>query len=738
MVAMHDDCGTPPQGHCDGHHAPPAAAPHGAAPGSFTCPMHPEVVRKGPGSCPDCGMALEPVAPSLDATEDPELRDFSRRLAVSAALATPLFAVAMGEMLPGAPLAGLATPRSFAWLQFALATPVVVWGGAPLLARGWASLRTRRLNMFTLITLGVGAAYAASVFALLAPGALPAAYLGHDGAPPLYFEAAGVIVTLVLLGQVLELRARRRTGAALRTLLGLAATTARRLEPGGEEIEIALEAIAVGDRLRVRPGEKVPVDGNVVEGSSAIDESMLTGEPLPVSKAIGDAVTGGTLNGSGGFVMRAEAVGAATLLARIVALVAAAQRSRAPVQRLADTVSAWFVPTVIAISLLAGGAWFALGPEPRLAHGLLAAVSVLIVACPCALGLATPMSIAVGTGRGASLGVLFRDAASLEELAGVDALVLDKTGTLTEGRPRVVAIETLQERTADSLLTLAAGVERGSEHPLAAAVLSAARERGIEVPAADDFTSYPGRGTRARVGRHQVVLGNDTLFQELDIDSGPLRESSASLRSAGQTALLIAIDGEPAGVLGVADPIKSTTPNALDALRDDELRIVMLTGDARATAESVAHALSIEEVIADSLPHEKAGVVQRLQASQLRVAMAGDGVNDAPALAQADVGIAMGTGTDVAMESAGITLVRGDLRGIARARALSRATLRNIRQNLFFAFFYNALGVPVAAGALYPAFGIVLDPMLAAAAMSLSSVCVISNALRLGRVRIEA
>jgi Cu+-exporting ATPase len=700
--------------------------------------MHPEVVRPGPGACPVCGMALERVTPSLDAETDPELRDFSQRLAVSAMLAAPLFAVAMGEMLPGAPLAGLADPRTWAWLQFALATPVVAWGGAPLLARGWTSLRTRRLNMFTLITLGVGAAYGASVVALLFPRALPKAYLGHGGAAPLYFESAAVIVTLVLLGQVLELRARGRTGAALRALLGLAPATALRLREDGSDEAVPIAAVATGDRLRVRPGEKVPVDGALLEGSSAVDESMLTGEAMPVSKNVGDPVSGGTLNGSGSFVMRAEAVGTATLLARIVALVAAAQRSRAPVQRLADTVSAWFVPGVVAVSLAAGVAWFVLGPEPRLAHALLAAVSVLIVACPCALGLATPMSIAVGTGRGAGVGVLFRDAASLEELAGVDVLVVDKTGTLTEGRPRVVDIETLPGHTADSLVALAAGVERGSEHPLATAVLSAASERGLEILAAAEFASHPGRGASARIGSHRVVLGNDTLLDELGIDGRPLRDIAARLRGAGQTALLLAVDGQAAGVLGVADPIKSTTPDALEALRDEGLRIVMLTGDARATAESVAISLGIDEVIAGSLPHEKAGVVERLQASRLRVAMAGDGVNDAPALARANVGIAMGTGTDVAMESAGITLVRGDLRGIARARALTRATLRNIRQNLFFAFFYNALGVPVAAGALYPAFGIVLDPMLAAAAMSLSSVCVIANALRLGRARIEA
>ena len=699
--------------------------------------MHPEVVRDAPGACPECGMALEPAMPSADDAPSPELRDMTRRFWTSLALTLPVFVVAMGEMLPGAPLAGLAAPRTLAWLQLALATPVVLWCGAPLFARGWESLRNRRLNMFSLIALGTGTAYGASVVALLAPGWLPETYRGHGGAAPLYFESAAVIVTLVLLGQVLELRARQRTGAALRALLGLEAKTARRVGPDGAEEDAPLAHVAAGDRLRVRPGEKVPVDGVLLEGSSAVDESMLTGEPLPVAKQPGEAVVGGTLNGSGSFVMRADAVGSETLLARVVSLVAAAQKSRAPVQRVADAVSAWFVPAVVGVAALAFCLWTWLGPEPRLAHALLAAVSVLIVACPCALGLATPMSIAVATGRGATAGLLFRDAEALERLAGVDTLVIDKTGTLTEGRPEVVSVEALPGHSGDALLRLAAGVERGSEHPLAAAVLAAAEKRGIAPAPTTDFVSHPGRGATARAGERGVALGNDALLAEQGCDPGPLAALAAAMREAGQTALLVAVDGEAAGVLGVADPVKETTPEALDRLRGEGLRIVMLTGDAERTARAVAGRLGLDEVIADALPDAKAETVARLQGEGRRVAMAGDGVNDAPALAGADVGIAMGSGTDVAMESAGVTLVKGDLRGIARARALSRATLRNIRQNLFFAFFYNALGVPVAAGALYPAFGWVLDPMLAAAAMSLSSVSVIGNALRLRAARID-
>jgi Cu+-exporting ATPase len=694
--------------------APPG--PAAPAPGRrFTCPMHPEIVRDAPGACPLCGMALEPMEISAAEEESAELVDMRRRFAASAVLTLPLFALAMSEMWR--PLHG----RAFVWLQLALATPVVLWGGWPFFARGWASLAARRLNMFTLIALGTGAAYGSSALATFRGG-------------PLYFETAAVIVTLVLLGQVLELRARSRTGAAIRALLGLAPKTARRIDAAGGEADVPLEAVGAGDRLRIRPGEKIPVDGVVLEGRSAVDESMLTGEPLPVEKNAGDRVVGATVNQTGSLVIRAEKVGAETLLAQIVRMVAEAQRSRAPIQRLADQVAAWFVPAVVAAALLSFAVWALVGPEPRLAHALVNAVAVLIIACPCALGLATPMSIMVATGRGAAAGVLFKNAEAIEKLRQVDTLVVDKTGTLTEGRPQLVAVEALAGSSEDELLRLAASLERGSEHPLAAAIVAGAESRGLALAAPERFASHTGRGITGAIGGSKVALGNLRLLGELGIDPGPLPARAERLRAAGQTALFVAVDGAAAGLLAVADPIKPTTPEAIRRLHEDGLRIVMLSGDSRTTAAAVAAQLGIDEVIAEVLPDEKAAHVRRLQGEGRTVAMAGDGVNDAPALAQAEVGIAMGTGTDVAIESAGVALVRGDLRGIVRARALSRATLRNIRQNLFFAFAYNTLGVPVAAGVLYPAFGLLLSPMLAAAAMSLSSVSVIANALRLRRV----
>jgi Cu+-exporting ATPase len=693
-----------------------AKAEPAAAPGRrFSCPMHPEIVRDAPGACPICGMALEPMEVSAAEEESAELVDMRRRFAVSAVLTLPLFALAMSEMWR--PLHG----RAFVWLQLALATPVVLWGGWPFFARGWASLSSRRLNMFTLIALGTGAAYGSSALATFRGG-------------PLYFETAAVIVTLVLLGQVLELRARSRTGAAIRALLGLAPKTARRIDAAGGEADVPHEAVVAGDRLRIRPGEKIPVDGVVLEGRSAVDESMLTGEPLPVEKTAGDRVVGATVNQTGSLVIRADKVGAETLLAQIVRMVAEAQRSRAPIQRLADQVAAWFVPAVVAAALLSFAVWALVGPEPRLAHALVNAVAVLIIACPCALGLATPMSIMVATGRGAAAGVLFKNAEAIEKLRQVDTLVVDKTGTLTEGRPQLVAVEALAGISEDELLRLAASLERGSEHPLAAAIVAGAASRSLPLAPPERFASHTGRGVTGTTSGRAVALGNRRLLDELGIDPGALAARAESLRSAGQTAMFVAVDGAAAGLLAVADPIKPTTPEAIRRLHEDGLRIVMLSGDSRTTAAAVAAQLGIDEVIAEVLPDEKAAHVRRLQAEGRTVAMAGDGVNDAPALAQAEVGIAMGTGTDVAMESAGVTLVRGDLRGIVRTRALSRATLRNIRQNLFFAFAYNTLGVPVAAGVLYPAFGLLLSPMLAAAAMSLSSVSVIANALRLRRV----
>ncbi len=711
------------------HHDDGGAA-KAAAPGArWTCPMHPEVVEPGPGTCPLCGMALEPMEPAADGEDDGELRDMTRRLIVAALLTAPLFALAMAEMLPGRPLSG----RAGTGLQALLATPVVLWAGWPFFARGWASLVSRHLNMFTLIAIGTGTAWLYSLVAAVVPGVFPASFRGSGGEVAVYFEAAAVIVTLVLLGQVLELRARRRTGAAIRGLLDLTPKIAHRVEEDGSERDVPLAEVPVEARLRVRPGEKIPVDGAVLEGESAVDESMLTGEPVPVAKAAGDPVSGGTVNGTGSLLIRAERVGEETLLAQIVRLVSEAQRSRAPIQALADTVAGWFVPAVLAIAVLTFLAWSVFGPEPRFSHALINAVAVLIIACPCALGLATPMSIMVAMGRGATVGVLFRNAEAIERLREVDTLVVDKTGTLTEGRPRLVAVLPVRGFDEARLLRLAASLERASEHPLAAAIVAGAEERGLALDAPEQFASRTGQGVVGRVKGESVVLGNAKLLAAEGVDASELEPTLRERRSRGETALCVAIGGQLAGAIAVADPIRDSTPEAVAALRGDGLRIAMLTGDARATALAVAGDLGIEDVHAEVLPEQKLEVVRELQAKGAVVAMAGDGINDAPALAGADVGIAMGTGTDVAMESADVTLVRGDLRGVARARALSRATLRNIRQNLFFALVYNAVGVPVAAGVLYPFTGWLLSPMIGAAAMSLSSVSVIGNALRLRR-----
>ncbi|ATB32345.1 heavy metal translocating P-type ATPase [Melittangium boletus] len=701
----------------------------------WSCPMDPEVLQDHPGACPRCGMALEPLTVLPEEQPDPEQLSMTRRFWAGVVLTLPLLFLGMSDLIPGQPVQRAVEPRVLAWMQFVLATPVVLWGGAPFFARGWASVRNRHLNMFTLIALGTGAAYLFSLFATVAPELLPHAFIGHGGAAPVYYEAAATLITLVLLGQVLELRARRATSGALRALLSLAPAVARRIREDGREEDVPLEQVEVGDSLRVRPGEKVPVDGVVVEGEGAVDESMVTGESMPVEKAPGAGVTGGTLNGTGSLVMRAERVGRDTLLARIVQRVAEAQRSRAPIQKQVDQVAAVFVPTVIAASVVTFLVWAFVGPEPRLAYALVNAVAVLIIACPCALGLATPMSVVVGMGKGAGLGVLIRDAEALELLEKVDTLVVDKTGTLTEGKPRLVSVvaEGMDEA---RLLLLAASLERGSEHPLAAAVVSGAEARGVVPTAARDFRSVTGKGVTGRIGGSEVALGNVALLESLGMDVGGLRPRAEALRREGQTVMYVAVDGRPAGLLGVEDPIKASTAEALASLRHEGVRVVMLTGDSRTTAEAVARRLGLDAVVAEVLPEGKGDVVRRLRAEGHTVAMAGDGVNDAPALALADVGIAMGTGTDIAMESASVTLVKGDLRGISRARTLSRATLRNIRQNLFFAFIYNALGVPVAAGVLYLFLGLLLSPMLAAAAMSLSSVSVIGNALRLRKLRL--
>jgi Cu+-exporting ATPase len=698
----------------------------------WTCPMHPEIVRDAPGACPICGMALEPRTVTLE-ERNPELEDMTRRFRVSLLFTAPILALMVSEMLPGQPLQHLLTPAWLNWVQMALATPVVLWGGWPFFQRGWASVVNRHLNMFTLIALGVGAAYVFSAIATLAPGLFPDSFRGHGGQVAVYFEPAAVIVVLVLLGQVLELRARSRTSTAIRNLLGLAPKTARRIETDGAEVDVPLEQIQVGDLLRVRPGERVPVDGRVIHGTTTIDESMVTGEPIPVEKQPEASVTGGTVNGTGTFVMKAQRVGSDTLLAQIVRMVGEAQRSRAPIQRLADTVSAWFVPIVIVIAIVTFIVWALYGPEPRLAHGLVNAVAVLIIACPCALGLATPMSIMVGTGRGAEAGVLFRNAEALETLEGVTTLVVDKTGTLTEGKPKLTTVRAAQGVDENSLLQLAASLENVSEHPLAAAIVGGARERSIILAPVSEFESITGMGVRGVVNGRQIAIGSPRFLKSLGANDPELLTETEQLRERGETVVLVAVNGRAAGLLGVADPIKESTPSAVQSLRREGIKVVMLTGDNRTTAAAVARKVGIDQVEAEVLPDQKAEVVRRLQQNRERVAMAGDGINDAPALAQADVGVAMGTGTDVAMESADVTLVKGDLRGIVRARRLSRATMGNIRQNLFFAFVYNALGVPIAAGVLYPFFGLLLSPMIASAAMTFSSVSVIVNALRLRR-----
>ena len=697
--------------------------------------MHPEIVRSEPGACPICGMALEPREVTGEEI-NPELVDMTRRFWISLSLTLPTLLLMVSSLIPADPLKHLLGSGPSLWLEFALATPVVLWGGWPFFERGWTSVVNRHLNMFTLIALGTGAAYFYSVSALLFPGFIPASFRNMGGELAVYFEPASVIVTLVLLGQVLELRARSQTSSAIKALLGLAPKTARAVREDGGEEDIPLDRVAVNDRLRVRPGEKVPVDGVVLEGTSSVDESMVTGEPIPVEKSAGAKVSGGTVNGTGAFIMRADRVGSETLLAQIVRMVSDAQRSRAPIQRLADVVSSYFVPAVIVIAAIAFAVWAIWGPEPRLAHALVNAVAVLIIACPCALGLATPMSIMVGTGRGAQAGVLIRNAEALEILEKVDTLVIDKTGTLTEGKPKLVTVESTGGQEGLELLRLLASLEQVSEHPLAGAIAAAAKERGIELAKTDNFRSITGKGVTGTVEGRSVAVGSAKLLEELSVDPQTLGKRAEELRQLGQTVVLVAVDGRPAGLVGVADPIKHSTPEAIQLLHAEGIRLVMLTGDNRTTAQAVASKLGIDDIQSDVLPDKKAEVVKRLQSEGHVVAMAGDGVNDAPALAQAQVGIAMGTGTDVAMQSAGVTLVLGDLRAIARARRLSRGTMSNIRQNLFFAFIYNGLGVPIAAGVLYPFFGLLLSPMIASAAMTLSSFSVILNALRLRRLEL--
>ena len=699
----------------------------------YTCPMHPEIRQEGPGSCPICGMALEPETFSLDTGPDPEYLDMRKRFWVSALFSIPLFIYAMGDLIPGKPFESLFEPGVSQWLQLFLASPVVLWGAWPFFVRGVNSLKTMNLNMFTLIGLGVAVAYGFSLVATLFPSIFPAAFRGHDGGVAVYYEAAAVITTLVLLGQVLELKARGQTSSALRALLELAPPVALRVGADGSEEEISLDLVQSGDSLRVRPGDKVPVDGTIAKGSSTIDQSMITGEPIPVAKAEGDVVTGGTVNQTGSFIMTAERVGKDTLLAKIVQMVAEAQRSRAPIQKLADTVAGLFVPAVVLIAIATFIIWSIWGPEPALAYGLVNAVAVLIIACPCALGLATPMSIMVGTGKGAQNGILIKNAEALETLEKIDTIVVDKTGTLTEGKPKLVSVEPEKGFDSDEMLALVAAIEMASEHPLAAAIVTGAKEKGLSFDAATDFQSVTGEGVEASARGKRVAIGNEKMMDRLGATSADLIAKAQDGRSQGQTVMFVAVDGKPAGLIGVADPIKPTTAEAIKALHKANIRVVMLTGDAEATAQAVGKMIGIDEIHANVSPEDKHRVISELQAAGKIVAMAGDGINDAPALAKADVGIAMGTGTDVAMESAGITLVKGDLGGIAKARHLSQLTMGNIRQNLFFAFIYNGLGVPVAAGILYPWFGVLLSPMIAAAAMSLSSVSVIANALRLRR-----
>ncbi len=756
-------------GHCchsDAHVAPVAKSETG---GSWTCPMHPEVIAPGAGSCPSCGMALEPLAPvrktewtcpmhpeivqnapgscpicgmvleprtAYGDEDNHELNDMSRRFLVGVALSLPVFVLAMAHLVPGDPIGRLLPPGMSHWLQFVLATPVVLWCGWPFFERGWHSLASWNLNMFTLIALGVGVAYGFSVVATLFPDLFPVAMRDAHGLVPVYFEAAAVIVTLVLLGQVLELKARSRTGAAIKALLGLAPATARRVAPDGNESDIPLDQVKVGDILRIRPGDKVPIDGVVTEGRSAIDESMLTGEPIPVEKTQGDPVIGATVNTTGTLLMRALKVGDETLLSQIVRMVAEAQRSRAPIQKLADRVSGWFVPAVVLVAVTTFVVWLLVGPAPRLSYATINAVAVLIIACPCALGLATPVSIMVAMGRGAGHGVLFKDAEAIEVLRAVDTLIVDKTGTLTEGRPSLQTVIALDGFSEEQVLALAASLERGSEHPLAEAIVREAEARSLTLQKADDFASITGKGIRGEVSGRAIVLGNRVMMEEIGVAAGQFGAHAEPLRASGQTVMFVTIDGRPAGLIGVADPVKVSTPGAIAQLRDEGIEVYMMTGDNKTTANAVAGHLNIDHVIAEVMPGDKADKVRELQSRGRVVAMAGDGINDAPALAQAQVGIAMGTGTDVAMHSAGVTLVKGDLQGIVRARRLSRATLRNIRQNLFFAFIYNSLGVPLAAGVLYPFFGVLLSPMIAAAAMSFSSVSVIGNALRLRKLEI--
>jgi Cu+-exporting ATPase len=702
----------------------------------YTCPMHPQIRQLGPGNCPICGMTLEPVNATADAGDNRELTDMTRRFWIGLVLTLPVFVLEMGGHIPALGLHDLVPPRIANGIQFVLSTPVVLWAGWPFFERAWASIVHRSLNMFSLIALGTGAAYLYSVFATLAPGMFPAGFREMGGTVAVYFEAAAVITVLVLLGQVLELRAREQTGGAIRALLKLAPKTARRLKAGGDDEEVALELVEVGDRLRVRPGDGVPVDGEVLEGKSAVDESMVTGESMAAAKQPGDRLIGGTVNGTGALVMRADKVGADTMLARIVTMVAEAQRSRAPIQRMADTVSGYFVPAVLGVAVIAFAVWAIWGPAPAFSYALIAAVSVLIIACPCALGLATPMSIGVGVGKGAGAGVLIKSAEALERMEKVDTLVVDKTGTLTEGKPKVTAIVPAAGLSVSEVLQLAASLERSSEHPLAAAIVTSARDRSASTQEPTDFASVTGKGVTGKIGGRSVALGNAKLMADVGIALGDLEHKADELRNDGATALFLAVDGKPGGVIAIADPIKSTTQAALDTLRKDGIRIVMLTGDNKTTAEAVARKLGIKEIEADILPQDKNRIVKKLTAEGRIVAMAGDGVNDAPALAEAAVGIAMGTGTEVAIQSAGITLLKGDLAGIARAIVLSRATMRNIRENLVFAFAYNAIGIPIAAGVLYPSFGLLLNPIVAALAMSLSSVSVIVNALRLRTLKL--
>ncbi len=716
--------------------AKPAAPTPTASGTKYTCPMHPQIVRDAPGACPICGMALEPTVVTADEGPNTELIEMRRRFFVSVGPAAIVFLMGMSELLPGMPLHHAIGARAVAWIEFALATPVVLWGAWPFFVRAWQSLVNRSLNMFTLFGLGIGVAYGYSVIALLLPSIFPPSFRGDGGVVAVYFEAAAVIVALVLLGQVLELGARSATNAAIRALLQLAPKSARRIREDGSEEDVPLDAVAVGDRLRVRPGEKVPIDGAVTEGTSSVDESMVTGESIPVEKTTGDRLIGATVNGTGSMVMRADRVGSGTLLAQIVRMVGEAQRSRAPIQKLADVVAAYFVPAVVVTAVLTFIVWAVIGPEPRMAHGIVNAVAVLIIACPCALGLATPMSIMVATGKGAAFGVLFKNAEAIEVMRKVDTLVVDKTGTLTEGKPKLVSIVVAPGGDEALLLKLAASLEKGSEHPLAAAIVDGARERQIALGSASDFASTTGKGVTGTIDGHHVALGNAKLMEDLHVSLDTLGPRAESMRGDGETVMFVAVDAKIAGLLGVADPVKATTADAIRELHGEGMRVVMLTGDSKTTASAVAKKLGIDEVIAEVLPDQKAETVKRLQGEGRIVAMAGDGVNDAPALAQAQVGIAMGTGTDVAMKSAGVTLVKGDLQGIARARRLSRATIRNIKQGLFFAFVYNVLGVPIAAGVLYPVFGLLLSPMIAAAAMSLSSVSVIANALRLRRMKL--